>query len=288
MNIGWFQVLQRCGLISLGSLIGAGHAAAQTTPSYSESITSFPGGATSSNAAGMISGSRCFTSGTPCSNGYSYTADAEPTGGGLAHVTLSASGLAGIFSAQVQAGVSYGISVLGAPNVFVPITIGSYVSATATNTGVPARGTEITSSASLVVRGQGVMYNKQCVAYQFASVPGGCTEAVNTFVGSPVANSSTSSAIYLLSGSLYTVTLMASASSAEFGSADAFVDPVFTIDPAFATSFSLVGVPDGSSGGATSAVPEPATWAMMILGMAAVGFAIRRQQQITTRASYFN
>jgi hypothetical protein len=35
----------------------------------------------------------------------------------------------------------------------------------------------------------------------------------------------------------------------------------------------------------TPAVPEPATWAMMILGMGAVGCAMRRQK-VTTRVSY--
>ena len=33
-----------------------------------------------------------------------------------------------------------------------------------------------------------------------------------------------------------------------------------------------------------SAVPEPATWAMIILGMGAIGFAMRRRKDDTTRA----
>jgi hypothetical protein len=37
---------------------------------------------------------------------------------------------------------------------------------------------------------------------------------------------------------------------------------------------------------ATAAVPEPAAWAMMILGMGAVGFAMRRRSKVTTRVSY--
>ena len=36
----------------------------------------------------------------------------------------------------------------------------------------------------------------------------------------------------------------------------------------------------------TAAVPEPAAWAMMILGMGAVGFAMRRRRKVTTRVSY--
>jgi hypothetical protein len=35
-----------------------------------------------------------------------------------------------------------------------------------------------------------------------------------------------------------------------------------------------------------AAVPEPATWAMMILGMGAVGFAMRRKSNVTTRVAF--
>ena len=35
-----------------------------------------------------------------------------------------------------------------------------------------------------------------------------------------------------------------------------------------------------------SAVPEPATWAMMILGFGAIGFETRRRKKITVRVSY--
>ena len=37
----------------------------------------------------------------------------------------------------------------------------------------------------------------------------------------------------------------------------------------------------GSITPVTGAVPEPATWGMMILGMAAVGYAMRRRQKVT-------
>ena len=40
------------------------------------------------------------------------------------------------------------------------------------------------------------------------------------------------------------------------------------------------------SAGLAGAVPEPAAWAMMILGMGAVGFAMRRQNKVVTRVSY--
>ena len=42
----------------------------------------------------------------------------------------------------------------------------------------------------------------------------------------------------------------------------------------------------GVSVALTGAVPEPASWAMMILGMGAVGFAMRRRRTISARLSY--
>ena len=39
-------------------------------------------------------------------------------------------------------------------------------------------------------------------------------------------------------------------------------------------------------GGNAGAVPEPASWAMMILGVGAVGYAMRRRQKVTTRVSF--
>lgn len=37
---------------------------------------------------------------------------------------------------------------------------------------------------------------------------------------------------------------------------------------------------------ATGAVPEPATWAMMLLGMGMVGGAMRRKSKVTTKVAY--
>jgi len=35
-----------------------------------------------------------------------------------------------------------------------------------------------------------------------------------------------------------------------------------------------------------SAVPEPATWAMMLIGFGAIGFAMRRRNAVKTRVAY--
>lgn len=59
----------------------------------------------------------------------------------------------------------------------------------------------------------------------------------------------------------------------------AFTNSDFTDSAFFNVTLNSIAV-------ATGAVPEPSTWAMMILGISAVGFAMRRRQKITTRVSY--
>lgn len=56
------------------------------------------------------------------------------------------------------------------------------------------------------------------------------------------------------------------------------VDPIFTIDPTFLNSadYSIVFSP--GIGNEVGAVPEPSTWAMMILGFAGVGFMAYRRK----------
>ncbi|MGK6323465.1 PEPxxWA-CTERM sorting domain-containing protein [Sphingomonas sp. DT-51] len=64
-------------------------------------------------------------------------------------------------------------------------------------------------------------------------------------------------------------------------------NPIFT-----PSTFALKGY-FGDSGGVLTisaatpaAVPEPATWAMMILGMGAVGYAMRRRQKVTAKVRF--
>lgn len=65
-----------------------------------------------------------------------------------------------------------------------------------------------------------------------------------------------------------------------FGSVSAETDPVFQIDdPAYA-GFSIVGVPTGDLPTTVGGVPEPATWAMMILGFGLSGAAIRSRRRL--------
>lgn len=56
-----------------------------------------------------------------------------------------------------------------------------------------------------------------------------------------------------------------------------YVDPVFTIAPEFASRYTLTGLPVGAAT-PPSAVPEPASWAMLTTGFAAAGLAMRRRK----------
>lgn len=60
---------------------------------------------------------------------------------------------------------------------------------------------------------------------------------------------------------------------------------------AFTISFNSTGGSAFSGSGSlattvAAAVPEPATWSMMILGMGAIGFAMRRRHSVRTRLTY--
>jgi hypothetical protein len=80
------------------------------------------------------------------------------------------------------------------------------------------------------------------------------------------------------------VSLSASVMQTGAGTAMASIDPFFSIDPAFANDYALAF----SEGiGNVAAVPEPSTWAMMILGFAGVGFMMahrRRQNSVALTA----
>lgn len=75
----------------------------------------------------------------------------------------------------------------------------------------------------------------------------------------------------------------------QFNAPTLFTGP--PVSPTFLTGSFTVINPFFGNGQLTispvaAAVPEPATWAMMILGMGLIGFAMRRRQKVTTRISY--
>ncbi|HEY4188372.1 MAG TPA: PEPxxWA-CTERM sorting domain-containing protein [Polyangia bacterium] len=63
--------------------------------------------------------------------------------------------------------------------------------------------------------------------------------------------------------------------SIDFGFDIATVDPTFTVDPAFASRWSVEGVPVGAN--LPPSVPEPAIWALLISGFGLAGARLRRR-----------
>jgi hypothetical protein len=69
--------------------------------------------------------------------------------------------------------------------------------------------------------------------------------------------------------------------SQDSGSADAYVDPTFALTGQYASLYHFEGLPDGALAGG---VPEPSTWAMLLIGFASLGFAGFRRAAINRRA----
>jgi hypothetical protein len=92
------------------------------------------------------------------------------------------------------------------------------------------------------------------------------------FIGSPTQGAWTISNEYSFdANTIYQVSLQVEATAG----GSAYIDPTFSIDPAYASNYSLT-----FSAGIANAVPEPSTWAMMILGFAGIGFmACRRKSK---------
>lgn len=101
---------------------------------------------------------------------------------------------------------------------------------------------------------------------------------------------------YLYSGGDLGVTIRYLANTGNPGialdafSPDARINTVFSTGSATATS-GMVGVGFApvtrfTFASAVGAVPEPASWAMMILGMGAVGFTMRRRSKVSTKAAF--
>jgi hypothetical protein len=252
MSYSPFTWCGRLTLAFLGTMSVAMPAHALTPFSANESA-----GSVSMIGSGSVSDANAFCPAlSPC-GGYSASASASGASGGSVQATVTLSGVPFLgggaqnnFYTSAVANVTYGIELLGSPGVSVPIMVIATLSA-ATASGY------LSDQASLKLSSQvGDYYSETC--YDGACYP---------ISPQPVV---------LVSGRDYLVSLQASAVALADGTAFASVDPSFVIDPAYASQFTLVGVPG---------VPEPATWAMLIGGFGLVGAALRRRQGFTLRRS---
>lgn len=106
-----------------------------------------------------------------------------------------------------------------------------------------------------------------------------------TAISAPSSSFDVDQLVYLKVGLTYDLRLSAVAEVGRgsvrpdyhFAEAIAQVDPTFTIQGDFAKDYYFVGLPASAIGG-VAAVPEPASWAMMVVGFGLVGSAVRRRR----------
>ena len=68
------------------------------------------------------------------------------------------------------------------------------------------------------------------------------------------------------------------------GAASAFIDPTITLDPRFDSPLYTLNIGDAVVPIAGGTIPEPAAWALMLAGFAAVGGMARRTRPRTVAA----
>jgi hypothetical protein len=197
-------------------------------------------------------------------------AAAAATGGSDPSIAVSASAGGDVVGSQAQADASlnYSLELVGPSGAPVPVDLKSSI--TGTLISGSAYGVVALASASLVVIN-----------------PSGSLVS-GSYLPAPPQPTTVDTVIDLFPNTIYGVSLQALAlalcgAQDEYGtatcdgnlaSASAAVDPTFTIDPNFAgaSQYQIVFSP-----GVASAVPEPDTWAMMLIGFAGLGYAAFRR-----------
>lgn len=176
---------------------------------------------------------------------------------------------------NVTGSIEYSFEVLSSNlNIVVPILLDYVMTTSATlGQGTAAGSSQVNAFSSIQLSGNdnnGAGYNFLQVrnASDSKSVSGTLMEHVTT-------NTS------------YKIYLAADAGTFRGGSADAYIDPFLYIDPSFLANNPGLTL-DISSGiiNSISAVPEPSTWAMLILGFAGLGFISLRQKTRSAQAAH--
>lgn len=229
---------------------------------------------TASSAATYI-GSAGILAGTVVSKGTTdHPASYAVAIGGASASSSTSNAHGGTASAQANAGGYSPAAALG--HIDYTFTISGDASYTYVPVRVQARGwakgggAVFEGYADLRVDGvTGNVIDKEIIADQ-------------GFYG-PYSEFSVDQVVYLLSDTPTEVSMAATANGGQYGVysgwAEAFVDPIFTIDPAYADRFKLVGIPQDTS---ADGVPEPAIWSLMVNGFGAIGATMRRRSTLRT------
>ena len=90
-----------------------------------------------------------------------------------------------------------------------------------------------------------------------------------------------------LTNAFTSATLLSNTSSAEFNQSKiSLVNGLLTLDFGSSNVSGSGSIRIALNGGATPAVPEPATWAMMLMGFGAMGYAVRRPRKAAVRIRF--
>lgn len=200
---------------------------------------------------------------TAALSGIQAMSETHSANGGSAEVTASS---ATNSAAGANAQINYRVYLYGPAGVYVPIR---FVAAGYVDARILGSGSGYAATTSFIVN-FGTATDNQISGYAAISPRLTGSFTVDETVG-------------VYAGSFFDVQLEVSAGAGGPGSdqsyAHAFVDPVFTIDPAFAALYRLEGIPGldevDPSPPPSSAVPEPGTWAIVLLGLGLLAGARR-------------
>lgn len=187
-------------------------------------------------------------------------------------------------SAVASGGLSYFIYISGPDhNVSVPISFSALISASAGgDDGTGGNGNEA-SVAQATFDLQEYSANPELVGNSFvADLLDRSIFAQTRFDSQPQGGSEAiADSVMVPTGYFLDVAINGFANAQDGGVALASADPYFSIDPAFLQNnpgYSLVFSPFvGNEPPVSSAVPEPSTWAMMLLGLGALGCIFSRK-----------
>jgi hypothetical protein len=171
---------------------------------------------------------------------------------------------------------TYEFEVIGPTNTLVPITADFQLAVAVSpwpnvETQVPdgEYSAQFVASATISID----FYNGNLYQVVNGGGSGSSIQHEGTFVGNPT--------LSVMSDTIYDISLSATVINTDYGSVVATADPYIFIDPSFLAlnpGYTIVFSP-GISNSIADTIPEPSTWAMMLLGFAGLAFAGFRQRQ---------